>query len=208
MLWAIRQIFVPVNYLRIQHGEGVMKSKAVFDYVLPAVFTAITVAVCVWLVIPLAVFQHPALTPRLLELMALMVVFYMAALAAVATFERKGIDNLLRGGDATLWVRDHSQGGKRTPKKLTYRQFISYLFGYLSFLSLLLYIALIFLVSGWPRLQGKIAAIQKMPAVVGEVTNVALFVLVFFFVWQLVFASLLGIYFLTERIQSLNDPES
>src|SRR5665213_3486540 len=102
MLWVIRQIFVPCNYLRISHGPSLFQSKMVFDFVLPVLMTIATVAVCVWLGIPLAIFKHTAIVGRLQELLALMIVFYMAALAAVATYDREGIDDPLKGSDATL----------------------------------------------------------------------------------------------------------
>lgn len=207
MFWAIRQILVPVNYLRIRHGNSLFHSKRVYDFVFPLIFTAATCAIFNWLHLRLSVFENAELTKRVLDLLALMIVFYMAALAAVATFERKGIDAALKGGDAILFVRNHD-GGAYVEKKLTYRQFISYLFGYLSFLSLCLYVVIIMLAVIWPELETHYKTHQRAHFILSYIANPAVFFLIVFAIWQLTFTSLLGIYFLTERIQTLNDSES
>lgn len=206
MLWAIRQLLVPLNYLRIRHGTGLLHSKRVYDFVFPIFFALVTCAAFLWLQLQLAVFSHEELVKRLLDLLALMIVFYMAALAAVATFERQGIDNPLRGEDAILSVRHHD-GGTYADKKLSYRQFISYLFGFLSFLSLRLYIVIIILAVGWPQLELHFKAHHRISWLLENIADPVLFLFVMFFVGQLIFTSLLGIYFLTDRIQTLNDPE-
>jgi hypothetical protein len=208
MLWAFKQLLVPLNYLRIKHGETPLQSKAVFDFVLPALLTALTLATCLWLGAPVAVGSHTGLAKHLLDLLALMVVFYMAALAAVATFDRSGIDDTFKGLDAILMVPNHEEGGARVERKLTYRQFISYLFGYLSFLSLCLYILMIFLIAGWTKLENKLELAGWNCKVFTWFLDPAIFLIVFFFLWQLFVTSLLGIYFLTERIQSLTNKEN
>lgn len=205
MIWAARQLLVPCNYLRIRHGDRPFQSKLVYDFVLPICGTVATLAGCLWLGIPLAIFKHHALIKNLLELLSLMIVFYVAALAAVATFERKGIDEPLHGGPATLLVTK-PDGGERVRKVLTYRQFISYLFGYLSFLSLCLFTLMVFLTAGWPKFEVKLLSYNLDKWVLTDLADPILFFVLFMGVWQLIFTSLLGIYFLTDRIQSLNDP--
>ena len=111
MIWVARQLFAPIKYLRIRHGDSLLRSKRVYDFVLPGIFSACTCGTFWILGFRLSVFDHNELVKRILDLLALMIVFYVAALAAVATFERKGIDNPLRGGDAVLRVRNHDGGG-------------------------------------------------------------------------------------------------
>ena len=206
MIWAAREIFVPLNYLRIRHGRGLFHSKRVYDVVLPTAFALITVIIFLSLGVSLSVFDHDDLVKRILDLLALMIVFYMAALAAVANFERKGIDELLRGGDAILWVR-RANGGTKIEKKLSYRQFISYIFGFLSFLSLLLYISIVILSFMWPPIRDTFCQSQIYCWVFSKIIDPVLLYVVSFLIWELTFTSLLGIYFLTERIQTLNDPD-
>lgn len=204
MLWACRQLLVPMNYLRIRHGESLFRSKAVYDYVLPLIFTVFTCSIFVWLDIRLAIFDHQEFAKRLIDLLVLMIVFFMAALAAVATFDRKGIDQPLRGGDACLKVRN-PKGGNYVDKRLSYRQFISYIFGYLSFLSLCLYIVIVVLSVAWPKFEQYFAIWPATYYIIQNIVDPILFFAVIFAVWQLMFTALLGIYFLTERIQTLNE---
>jgi hypothetical protein len=207
MLWAARQLLVPLNYLKIRHGDGIFHSKATYDFVLPVIFSGLTFLAFWWLDIPLRIFANPEMTKRLTDLLQLMIVFYMAALAAVATFERKGIDEPLKGGDAILHVRRHD-GGDLRPKKLSHREFICYLFGYLSFLSLILFV---FITMGdvlWPRFEDQMATHHSLHWLLANVVDpIGLFVF-FVAIWQLIFTSLLGIYFLTDRLQLLNDPDA
>jgi hypothetical protein len=134
------------------------------------------------------------------DLLTLMIVFYMAALAAVATFDREGIDNELEGDPATLRVRE---GGRRVNKNLTYRQFVSYLFGYLAFLSLVLYIFVMAGATGWKKLEAHFQAQPDIHHALATYVDPLLSFMVFVLFWQLIVTSLLGIYFLTERIQTL-----
>ena len=205
--WPIRQLSVPMNYLRIRHGSGFFSSKLTYDLVIPFALTTITCWTFRALGVELAPFAHPVMMKRLTDLLALMIVFYMAALAAVATFERKGIDRGLKDEDATLSVRHHD-GGHFVTKKLSYRQFVSYLFGYLSFLSLCLYIFIVFTEVFWPQLERHFSKVTNVTWALTKIVDPAIFFVLFFLVWQLVVTSLLGIYFLTERIQTLNDPET
>jgi hypothetical protein len=106
MFWAIKQLSVPLNYLRIRNGEGLLHSKATYDFVLPCSLALISCIYFWWLDISFAVFDHPVLVQRVSDLLTLMIVFYMAALAAVATFDRDGIDEKLEGDPAILIVRN------------------------------------------------------------------------------------------------------
>lgn len=207
MLWAFRQLLVPCNYLRIQHGDSFFQSKAVYDVVLPVVLAGATAGVCLWLAIPLKVDHHAGLVDSLSQLLALMIGFYLAALAAVATFDRDGIDAPLKGGDAILWVRHHD-GGHKVRKVLSYRQFIAYMFGYLSFLSLNLFIAIIFFSKVWPKISKALSPLKYWNDAERYVIGPLIFFFVFFFLWQLVITSMLAIYFLAERLQTLSDEEN
>ncbi|NQE62392.1 hypothetical protein E1H18_2648 [Caulobacter sp. RHG1] len=207
MLWPIRQLLVPCNYLRIKHGDSVLASKFVYDFILPGILTVLTVAGCWWLGIPMTFDKQPNLVNNITQLLALMIGFYLAALAAVATFDRAGIDSPLKGGDAILWVRDHNGGG-RVKKTLSYRKFISYMFGYLSFLSLNLFILVLILSQAWAKLTKKLAFIPNWSKLEPTVVSPIIFAVVFFAIWQLVVTSMLAIYFLADRLQTLSESEN
>lgn len=201
MIWAIRQLSVPLNYLRIQHGRGIFHSKQTYDFVLPVIMALFVFMVFRCLKIEICITKNPDIIKRVGDLLQLLVAFYMAALAAVSTFDRKGLDEKLKGESATLLVRG-KDGVRSRQKILTNRQFISYLFGYLSFLSLILFLFLIFFDAVWPKIELKFIDVSWVKHI-GEVISVLFFAAL----WQLVFVSLLGIYFLTDRLQVLDDPD-
>lgn len=203
MLWAFKQLTVPVRYLRIRHGTGLLHSKKFIDWVMPIALASLTLISFWWLGLSFSLYSHPALVKSLSNLLALMIVFYMAALAAVATFERKGIDDPLPDHDAVLKVKNPDGGASRNVV-LSYRQFISYLFGYLSFLSLCLYMAIVIFDVGWSKFEKYFSGSKCVSWAFTHAINPIILFLVFFSVWQLFITSLLGIYFLTERIQTLN----
>ncbi|WP_156389220.1 hypothetical protein [Brevundimonas sp. Root1423] len=207
MLWVFKQLCAPCNYLRIRHGSGILASKAVYDFVLPALLTGLTVVVTLALDMRLSVFHNDKFFSSLSGLLSILIGFYMAALAAVATFDRAGIDNRLAGTDAKLRVRDPN-GGEVKDKLLSYRQFISYLFGYASFLSFVIYACLLLLGSAWKRLEAVLASKPAVGWLMPDVLDPVSFVVIFFFLWQLFVTSLLGIYFLAERIQELHETKT
>ena len=204
MFWAVRQLAVPLKYLRIQSGETWAESKAVYDFAFPIILTAASAGFCWLLGVPLSVSKLTGLSDGLSTLLALLIGFYMAALAAVATLQRDGLDQPLKGDPAKLRNGDNDDG---TPKykELSYRQFISYLFGYLSFLSLILYVALLVLSKVWPIITMKWNLWLCGADIIPLILEPGLFLAVVFSMWQLLIVSLLGIYFLSERLQSLTD---
>lgn len=63
--------------------------------------------------------------------------FYIAALAAVATFENKSLDKKFTGQPVTINLHI---SGKEWQEELTRRRFLSLLFGYCSFMSIVLFV--------------------------------------------------------------------
>lgn len=207
MKWAVRQLCAPLRYLLIKQGHGWFSSKASYDFVLPAIFSAFA-TLAVWkLDVALGFFSESGFVPGIINLLNLLIAFFIAALAAVATFNRVGLDDPLKGEPATMKRR--ASDGVIREKILTHRQFICYLFGYLSFISIMLLLALYAI-----RLVGGGAAPETdfMLDVVGIAIPVREILrtvgsLVFFFVFgQIIVTMLLGIYFLADRFQFLDDP--
>ncbi len=144
MLWLARQIFNPLIYLRIRQGSGPFASKSTVDWVVPIFLGVITLIVVYALPGRINLLGPDGLITRFLDLLELLAAFFIAALAAVATFERAGLDEPMKGSSpATLRrYRKSAQGNVEGP--LTRRQYICYLFGYLSFISLLFFILINF----------------------------------------------------------------
>jgi hypothetical protein len=204
MIWAAKQLLTPCNYLRIKQGDTLLQSKAVYDFVLPIILTVATSAIGLALSTPLSLNKHPGLVKSITDLLALLIAFYMAALAAVATFQRDGLDNSMAGSPATL-RRNHKESGYKFNQILSYRQFIAYLFGYLSFLSLLLFTFLVLLVKAYPLAVKKIGTNFPFSKFIYQSSELIIFFAFFFALWQLVTTSMLGIHFLAERLQNLKD---
>lgn len=202
MPWWLRQLLVPARYLRIRHGEDLLHSKVVYDWILPIAAASAIWGLFSWLGLSLSVFADSELPKRLIDLLVLMIVFYMAALAAVSTFDREGIDTPLRGDDALLWIQNPDTG-EYYDKRLTYREFISYLFGYLSFLSLCMYVFVVAMNIIWPALSKHFQSNATVTWFIDVMVDPIIFFFVFAVMCQLVITSMLGIYFLTERIQTL-----
>jgi len=179
---VIFQLLTPARYLRIKSESH---EKLVIDYVLPAVLALATTAAWGWRPDLLSMGGPSGVVTGVSSLIQVLVGFYVATLAAVATFPTSSLD------EDTNRITFEGKSLKR-------RRFLAYLFGYLALLSLLLFIALLFR----PMIHGLLNQI--------DFTGVQrwlrlFFVFVYQFVfWQMVFITMLGLYYLTDRIHRSN----
>lgn len=199
MFWVVRQLCAPLRYLKIKQGYGLFKSKTTYDFVLPGMI-AILSGIAVWYFsLDLGFFTQQGFVPDVMNLLNLLIAFFIAALAALATFDRPGLDEPMKGDPATLKrLNRHNEISEIT---LSHRQFVCYLFGFLSFISLILLMSLytirmlkieiidILLLSSWVAEWGKPIAAAAF----------------FFILSQLTIAMLLGVYFLSDRLQFLDN---
>jgi hypothetical protein len=180
---VINQLLTPARYLRIKSETH---EKLVIDYAFPAVMALVTTAAWGWRPDLLSMGGPSGIVTGVSSLIQVLVGFYVATLAAVATFPTSSLDQPTNR--ITL-----------NRKALMRRRFLAYLFGYLALLSLFLFVALLFrpLVHG---LLGQLAdvSVQKW------IRLVLVFIYQFVF-WQMVFVTLLGLYYLTDRIHRSND---
>lgn len=124
------------------------------------------------------------------QLLMILPGFYIAALAAIATFPSPTMDQGLDGSEAKLKSREH---GADVERKLTRRRFLCLLFGYLSFLSLVLA-----LLSGLPYSLDPARFFQAV-----EWHNLCRIVctgVYGLFFMQLISLTLLGLFYLSDRI--------
>ncbi|CAA7614668.1 Phage membrane protein [Magnetospirillum sp. LM-5] len=131
MGWTNR-LLAPLDYLRIQH-----ETKRKYDWYLPGGLTAIAVGVFFILPVPPSVFGPSGLIDRLGQLVQILPGFYIAALAAISTFNKADMDDPMPEVPPTLAV---TYRGKPFVLELTRRRFLSAMFGYLTFLSIGLYL--------------------------------------------------------------------
>lgn len=183
---SAKRLLTPLSYLRIERQD-----KWLDELIFPLVFLGVTLFVFWLLDWKLVVFGSSGLLAGVGSYLQVVTGFYIASLAAVATFNQKNMDHRMEGESPSLTVE--WKGGKRE-EKLTRRRFLCFLFGYLSFLSIFVYF-------------GGVAANLLAQAVLNALPPVAVFwvkwcfVSVYLFVvYNLICTTLLGLYYMTERI--------
>lgn len=119
----IAKIITPIDYLMISHNE-----KKWFDFILPIIASFIAVLIINVLPKNISLIGKDSLISLVNGILQILSGFYIASMAAVATFQKKGMDAVMDGVAPTL-----------RGKKLTRRRFLTYLFGYLAFISISLY---------------------------------------------------------------------
>lgn len=178
-------LLTPLRYLSIQH-----RSKALYDIVLPIVIGG----GMTWLLIGIGggadVFGEEGYISEIQDLLTILAGFFIAALTLVTTNR----DPLLSAPVAGTGPR---MGGEATP--LSRRRLLGYLFGYLAFSSIALVVTGVIANLLAPDVAGMIA-----PAARRAVE--AAFLLIFnTWLGHVVVATLLGLYYFTERLQ-IADP--
>lgn len=125
-------------YLRIKHAQ-----KRVFDLWVPLALTIFFILL-VYASGSWEIFYDPRsgaslLSDKLLILMSALSGFFVAALAAIATFSKESLDKVMAGTPPTLRHGIYIS----EPENLTRRRFMSLLFGYLAFCAFIYTILLI-----------------------------------------------------------------
>jgi hypothetical protein len=199
----------PFAYLTIQHSDPVLRW---VNWYLPCMAAVVTA--CLWF-LPWGLNRFGFISPGtvniwgdkglvggLLGFVQSLPGFYTAALAAVATFGGKDMNQLMPGQAPRM--RLLFEGKLTEPLGLTRRLFLSVMFGYLTALSFLLTVAAI----AGTSLSGSVAAIL-LPGVRPWVSAVATALYVLFFT-QLLSVTGWGLYYLGERmhIKSSDDLET
>ncbi|CAM5457876.1 hypothetical protein TMEC54S_03496 [Thauera mechernichensis] len=141
--------------------------------------------------VPINAFGEQGLLARLLAFVQTLVGFYIAALAAVASFNSRHLDRVMPSPPPTMRVK---YNGSLQTVPLTRRRFLCAMFAYLTALSFLFSIAAITVLS----LATSVAAVAPatMTVVLKPVT-LALFLLAIF---QMTSITFWGLFYLGERI--------
>ena len=178
----------PLNYLRI-NGEGL----TFYNWFCPVLFSS---AACSYL------FLYPGevrisgetqtVLGQLASLLAVLPGFYIAALAAVATFQRDIMDMELSGNSVSLKAQEN---GCLKERNLTRRRFLCYLFGYLSFLSFALFLAVSLLQVASPT--AFLASFNGPFVLYADWAILGIFMLFF---CQLISVTMLGLFYLADRM--------
>lgn len=189
----IYQLFRPVAFLKIGH-----KDIDSIRWRLPIIVSFIlTVALCVFhFGMDVNLFSDKGFFERLFGILSILPGFFIAALAAVATFGHEDMDNYLPTPSATLGYNERGETGVY---QLSKRQFISLLFSFLTFESLFLFLILAFSLP--------LAAIE-VPMFVSSFFIVAFTFFTCTALCQLVILTMFGLYFLGDRMHRVTETET
>lgn len=195
MISWLRYSFFPITYLRIRYGKK-LKSKFFFDFGIPIILIFILYFSSLVLAQEWPKVSSGTLK-SILGFLTLAFPFYVASLTAVSTFPSDVLDKPFVGGDnqkATLKIYNADEERDR-PETLSRRQFMAYMFGYLSFTSLLL--LAIIIVDGGFGFSNSIA--NSFPS-----AAVYIFSVMNFFLWAILanifFVTLMALRFLIARV--------
>lgn len=196
MMWY--QLTRPFAFQKIQNRDlWFMRT------VVPFFITFFLLAVYLVLPVRPSIIGDKKYLDYLLQIVGILPGFYIAALAAAATFNNPSLDEPMPGRDAPHL--DVQRGGEVFSVTMTMRVFICHLFSYLSalsFLTAILTLAIIEIApsvdyidanySGW--LVNVLLALMRYGAV---------FVVTFYFA-RIILVTLHGLYFLVERMHQAN----
>lgn len=178
---VLAQLITPARYLLIRAQSA---DKIVLDFVLPCALAAATTAI--WVMEPrlLSLNGDRGLINSVSGLIQVLVGFYVATLAAVATFPASSLDEL-------------ANRLKLDGKDLKRRRLLAYMFGYLALLALILFVGTLFR----PLVEGLVAQLSQLVRPYVKMFLVFAYQFVF---WQMVSITLFGLHYLTDRIHRSN----
>jgi hypothetical protein len=125
----VKRLLFPLTYWRVKHPV-----KFWFDIGYPAAFAVLFGSALTFTSLQYNVVGERGLVETFNGLLGILIGFFIAALAAVATFDRPGMDAVMRGEAATLKLPEWTK-----PLALTRRMYLCLLFGYLTFVTLVAY---------------------------------------------------------------------
>lgn len=183
------QLSRPVSYLFIED-----RSKWRIDWLIPFLIALLVTALFLYLPTPPKIFGENGLAKDCQDFLQMLPGFFLAALAAIATFNKQDLDYLLPAPTPKIEVIIR---GKSVKIDLTRRRMLSYLFGYLTFLSLCLYLFI---------LAGEAIAPSYESFEYKDIASAFIFLIFQLFFWQMIIVTIFGLYQLCDRIHQPDEP--
>lgn len=186
-LKTVANLLSPLRYLCIKHED-----KRAVDIWIPVFIAAIVTAILLNLPKPVALLGKDGFIAQVNGLLQLLTGFYIAALAAVSTFQAKGMDELMLGKPPKVY---EPRSGRYKLVSLSRRRFLCYLFGYLALICFLIFALGLF--------------INIVSASLSQTKAIAIWYLYFractlfiylFFLANMMTVTLWGLYYLTIKI--------
>jgi phage membrane protein len=189
----IKVLLSHLSYLSIKH-----KQKPFVDWILPAI-VALTCTICSIVAIAPSRISASTLETLLSDMLSLtqsLPGFYIAALAAIATFNKISMDYVMPKPPPTLYI---TEGEKSIKIEMTRRRFLCLMFAFLAAQSIFLCIILIF---------GKFIYIPVSQGIQEnyQIAATAIFMFfIFFMFFQIIITTFWGIFYLGYRLHKPED---
>ncbi|WP_424140096.1 hypothetical protein [Roseomonas chloroacetimidivorans] len=175
----------PLRWWRVKHP-----AVHLLNWVVPTTLSAMVTTALLWPASKANVFGELGVIHQANGLLQILAGFYIASLAAIATFNKPGLDDIMKADPPKIY-----RNKQHPADPLTRRRFLCLLFGYLSFASIMLYIVGAAAMIIAPTAS---AAFTEAQVFVGRGVFVAAFA---FFFSHLLAATILGIHYMAIQIQ-------
>lgn len=195
MHWSVKQLLIPITFFSIQHGENNSRGK-IYSFWTPAILAIIFTLIQMLKASPELIVKENGIFATLSPLFSLFAAFFIAALAAIATFQNGEIDKEMNSGDQSrTFIERNNSFGDPQNIYLSRRQYLCYLFGYLSFATIIFVLTVSLFVIF------KDVLFIKNSTILLTLNTILIFSFWFMLV-QILLLTLLGLGFLTEKINN------
>lgn len=185
----VLQLCRPFAYLTIKH-----QYKWQMDWLLPGVLASLFTLLMLVMMPGMNIYGDTGVVSRVLGFIQNLPGFYIAALAAIATFGRPDIDSIIPA--PTPMIVEHRFGAvNKIP--LTRRRFLCMMFAFLTAESVVLIITSIFVLS-----IGSDTGSEHLATI--KVASRAFFFVYLFFLFQMILATFWGLFYLGDRIHRVD----
>ena len=189
------RLFQPLDYLRVRHPE-----KWVFDWILPLLVASGLTAAWFCGEFRFGILKpESGIIPQVQSLLSILTGFFIAALAAVSTFNNDGMDKPL-AGKTPAYLKKKRDDGTTYEETLTRRRFLSLLFGFLALLALVLYALGVVAIAFHEELGAWLAGLLRDFPKIHKMVLLGAWAVYATLLSLLLINTLLGLFYLTERI--------
>lgn len=190
----LRYLLRPFAFLWIRHTGTLLHW---LNWGLPAIFATVIVVLLAWLVPSVNLFSNDGLFVRILGFVQSLPGFYIAALAAIATFNQPALDVLMPGKPPTASI---VYNGRKVKVELTRRRFLCLLFSYLTAISFVLTFGLVAATTLSGPLMAALSEIKEPPYL--GISRWAMGWLLFAALTQMMTITFYGLFYLGERMHT------
>lgn len=180
----------PFSYLWIRHSS---KRLTTINWVIPALSSVVAIALSSFLAATIDVFGPSGVLVKILGFVQSLPGFYIAALAAVATFNNPHMDKVMPGEAPTLRIL-HNGELTANPISLTRRRLLCVMFAFLTVASVMLTVIAIAAITFAPAFK---ALVPESSYGVAKTLFAAVYLLFFF---QMLCVTMWGLFYIGERM--------